>query len=67
MLWVYGHYKYFNYFSPGIVFIRENLTSTDPGRSHALIRVKSGLIEIVLVQPSKHKTQTRHRFNVGPQ
>ena len=29
MLWVYGHYKYFNSFSAGTVFIRQNLTSTD--------------------------------------
>ena len=29
MLWVYGHYKYFNSFSAGIVFIRQNLTSVD--------------------------------------
>ena len=28
-LWVYGDYKYFNPFSAGIVFIRQNLTSTD--------------------------------------
>ena len=24
MLWVYGHYKYFNSFSAGTVFIRQN-------------------------------------------
>ena len=29
MLWVYGHYKYFNSISLGTVFIRQNLTSTD--------------------------------------
>ena len=30
MLWVYGHYRYyFNSFSAGTVFIRQNLTSTD--------------------------------------
>ena len=29
MLWVYGHYKYFNSFSAGTVFIRQNLTSVD--------------------------------------
>ena len=29
MLWVYGHYKYFNYFSAGSVFRRQNQTSTD--------------------------------------
>ena len=29
MLWVYGHYKYFNSVSVGNVFIRQNLTSTD--------------------------------------
>ena len=29
MLWVYGHYKYFNSFSAGTIFIRQNLTSTD--------------------------------------
>ena len=31
MLWVYVHYKYFNYFSAGIVFIhvRQNLTYKD--------------------------------------
>ena len=28
MLWVYSHYKYFNSFSAGTVFIRQNLTST---------------------------------------
>ena len=28
MLWVYGHYKYVNSFSAGIVFIGQNLTST---------------------------------------
>ena len=28
MLWVYGHSKYFNYFSTGTVFKRQNLTST---------------------------------------
>ena len=27
MLWVYGHYKYFNFFSAGIDFRRRNLTS----------------------------------------
>ena len=27
MLWVHGHYKYFNSFSAGTVFIRHNLTS----------------------------------------
>ena len=27
MLWVYGLYTYFNSFSAGIVFIRQNLTS----------------------------------------
>ena len=29
MLWIYGHYKYFNSFSAGIVSIRQNLPSTD--------------------------------------
>ena len=29
MLRVYGYYKYFHYFSTGIVFSRQNLTSTD--------------------------------------
>ena len=29
MLWIYGHYKYYNSFSVGTVFIRQNLTSTD--------------------------------------
>ena len=29
MSWVYSHYKYFNSSSPGTVFIRQNLTSTD--------------------------------------
>ena len=29
MLWVFDHYKFFNFFSAGIVFIRQNLTSTD--------------------------------------
>ena len=29
MLWVYGYYKYFNSFSAGTVFIRQNLPSTD--------------------------------------
>ena len=29
VLRVYGHYKYFNSFSSGIHFIRQNLTSTD--------------------------------------
>ena len=29
MLWVYNHYKYVNYFSTEIVFMRQNLTSTD--------------------------------------
>ena len=29
MLWVYGHYKYFNNFSVGTVVKRQNLTSTD--------------------------------------
>ena len=29
MLWVFGHYTHFNSFSAGIVFIRQNLTSTD--------------------------------------
>ena len=29
MLWVYGQWKYFNSFGAGIVFIRQNLTSTD--------------------------------------
>ena len=28
MLWVYGHYKYFYSYSAGIVFRRQNLTST---------------------------------------
>ena len=31
MLLVYGHEKYFNSFSAGTVFIRQNLTSTDIG------------------------------------
>ena len=29
MVRVYGHYEYFNYFSAGTVFIRQNLTSVD--------------------------------------
>ena len=29
ILWVYGNYTYFNPFSAGTVFIRQNLTSTD--------------------------------------
>ena len=29
VLWVYGHYKYFNSCSAGIAFSRQNLTSTD--------------------------------------
>ena len=29
MLWVYGHQKYFYYYSAGIDFSRQNLTSTD--------------------------------------
>ena len=29
MLWVYDHYKYFNCFSAGTVFILQNPTSTD--------------------------------------
>ena len=29
MSWVYYHSKYFSFFSAGIVFIRQNLTSTD--------------------------------------
>ena len=29
MLWVYDHYKYFNSFSAGTVFMRLNLTTTD--------------------------------------
>ena len=29
MFWVYCQYKYFNSFSAGIVFIRQNLTSSD--------------------------------------
>ena len=29
MLWVYDHWKYFDFFSAGIVFIRQNLTSID--------------------------------------
>ena len=33
MLWVYGHYKYFNSFSAGIDFRRQHLTSkVDPRR-----------------------------------
>ena len=29
MLWVYGHYEYFYFYSAGIDFSRQNLTSTD--------------------------------------
>ena len=29
ILWVYGHWKYFNSFGAGTVFIRQNMTSTD--------------------------------------
>ena len=29
VLWVYGHYKYLNYFSAAIFFLRQILTSTD--------------------------------------
>ena len=29
MLWVYDHYEYFSFFSAEIVFIRQNLSSTD--------------------------------------
>ena len=29
MLWDYDHYKYFNSYSAGIDFSRQNLTSTD--------------------------------------
>ena len=32
MLWVYGHYKYFNSYSAAIVFTRQNLTSVDVRR-----------------------------------
>ena len=31
VLWVYAHWKYFNSFSVGTVFIRQNLPSTDVG------------------------------------
>ena len=27
MVWVYDHYKDFNSFSPGVVFVRQNLTT----------------------------------------
>ena len=33
MLWVHGHYKYFNTFSAGTVFIRQNLTYKDGPRA----------------------------------
>ena len=33
MLLVYGHYKYFNYFSAGAVFIRLILTCEDGPRA----------------------------------
>ena len=29
MFWVYNRYQYFSFYSTGIVFIRQNLTSTD--------------------------------------
>ena len=29
VLWVYGHYEYFNSFSSGIDFTRQNVTSVD--------------------------------------
>ena len=42
MLWAYGHYKYFNYFSVGIDFIPllQNLTSkVDPLSFKVLIEI----------------------------
>ena len=37
MLWVYGHYKYFNSYSAGTVFKRLNLTSTDGPRAESVV------------------------------
>ena len=46
MLRVYGHYKYFNPFSPGTVFIRQNLTYKDRPRADG---VKSYILTEVAI------------------
>ena len=51
MLWVYGHYKCFNSFSAGTVFIRQNLTSTDV--RFWCIKSVPALKRLVIVQSRK--------------
>ena len=41
MLWVYDLEKYFYFISPGTVFKRQNLTSTDGTRTESVNRFKS--------------------------
>ena len=48
-LWVYGHYKYFNFFSAGTDFIRQNLTSVDGPRAERVdadTHIFSPIIEV---------------------
>ena len=49
MLWVYGHYKYFDSFSAGIDFRRQNLTSKVDPRA---VSVNTQLSSTLLVQPT---------------
>ena len=45
MLWVYDNYKYFNSFSSGTVFVRQNLTSSDVGLSVQSLNILSQVQE----------------------
>ena len=46
MLWVYGHYEYFDFFSAGIDFIRQNLTYEDGPRAERVNAVVAVLISL---------------------
>ena len=61
MLWVYGFYKYFNSFSAGNVFIRQNRTSTDVRFCRRKCFYTSGS-DVYRRQILKYKNDTDVRF-----
>ena len=62
MLWVYGHYTYFNSFNVETVFICQNLTSTDVLCAVALY----GLAKVTYLNiPGKIDNNIYSSFNVN--
>ena len=65
MLSVYDHYKYFNSFSAGTIFIRQNLTFTDVRRIKTVPAQKGLNATIVVLSSVRVNPLTAKLFNLN--